>query len=175
MENEKLKMENGKTKARAGRFSTSRSTFSAREICPACGSQAARDDARYCLVCGKILSEDYQPLDTLRSAHRLQGKSFLVENAETEEITDLFARNENNPAHTAWACFVYSMVPYLGVLFIPFTFAFGSFGVAVAHRYPSLGGRKLALVSMGLSFIVLAVQLLLWWLLYIISEISKGI
>ncbi len=67
-----------------------------RKTCVACGSVIEREDAKYCLVCGKVLSEDYQPLDTLRSSYRLQGKSFLVENAETEEeITDLFAINRN--------------------------------------------------------------------------------
>ncbi len=148
--------------------------FVTSQSCAACGTIAVREGAHYCLVCGKILSEDYQPLDTLRSAHRLQGKTFLVENAETEEITDLFARNENTVAHTAWACLVYSMVPYLGILFIPFTLVFGGYGIAVSHRYPELGGRDLALISVGTSFIVLTVQLFLWWLLYLIPELNGG-
>lgn len=143
-------------------------------VCPACGTTAMRANANFCLVCGKILSEDYQPLDTLRSAHRMQGKTFLIENSESAEITDLFARNKNNIAHTAWASLVYSMVPYLGILFIPFTLVFGSFGVAAVYRNPALGGRRLALVSIGMSFLVLAIQILLWWLLYIIPELNRG-
>jgi hypothetical protein len=87
----------------------------------------------------------------------------------------LFARNENSIAQTAWACFVYSMVPYLGVLFIPFTLVFGSCGIAISYRSPDLGGRGLALASLGMSFVVLAVQILLWWLLYLIPEIAKPI
>lgn len=146
-----------------------------KRICSACGAEARRINAKYCLVCAKLLKEDYQPLDTYRSSHRLQGKSFLVENAKREEITDLFAREENTVSQTAWACFVYSMVPYLGILFIPLTFIIGSFGVAVSYRQPHLGGRKLALTSMGMSFFVLTIQIFLWWLLYIIPELSGGI
>lgn len=146
-----------------------------KRICSACGAEARRINAKYCLVCAKLLKEDYQPLDTYRSSHRLQGQSFLVENAKREEVKDLFAREENTVSQTAWACFVYSMVPYLGILFIPLTFIIGSFGVAVSYRQPHLGGRKLALTSMGMSFFVLAIQVFLWWLLYIIPELSGGI
>ena len=140
--------------------------------CVACGAQSRRINAKFCLICGKLLEEDYQPLDTLRSSNRLQGQSFLVENAQKEEVTDLFARNENNVSQVAWACFVYSMVPYLGIIFIPFTFIIGSYGVAVSYSHPRLGGRKLALISMGMSFLVLTIQIVLWWLLYIIPEIG---
>ena len=173
MDRTKLKSDSDRGVRQRANLSAIDYQLSDENTCPACGTKAVRDDAQYCLVCGKVLSEDYQPLDTLRSAHRLQGKTFLVENQESEEITDLFARNENDVAHTAWACFVYSMVPYLGVLFIPFTLVFGGFGVAVAHRYPHLGGRRLALVSVGMSFVVLAIQIFLWWLLYVIPNLSK--
>jgi len=143
--------------------------------CSACGMEARRGNAKFCLVCGKILREDYQPLDTLRSSYRLQGQSFLVENAKREEVTNLFKQNENSVSQMAWACFVYSLVPYLGILFIPFTFVVGGCGYFVSLRQPHLGGRKLALVSFGLSFVVLAVQVFLWWLLYIIPELAKQI
>ena len=87
----------------------------------------------------------------------------------------MFQREENTVSQTAWACFVYSMVPYLGILFIPLTLIIGSFGVVASYQQPKLGGKKLALVSMGLSFVVLLIQILLWWLLYIIPELGKGI
>jgi len=144
-------------------------------ICSACGTETRRGNAKFCLVCGKFLREDYQPLDTLRASYRLQGQSFLVENARREEVTNLFQQNENSVSQMAWACFVYSLVPYLGILFIPFTFLVGGFGYAVSLRQPHLGGRKLALVSFGLSFVVLAVQVFLWWLLYIIPELARQI
>ena len=140
--------------------------------CSACGAAAQRETAKYCLICGKCLNEEYQPLDAFRASYRLQGKSFeFSEKAEPAE--DLFEQNKNQISQTAWACLVYSMVPYLGILFIPFTFFIGGFGYIVALRQPHLGGRKLALASVAISFIVLAVQIFLWWLLYIIPELGR--
>ncbi len=144
-------------------------------VCVACGTEARRETAQFCLVCGKLLREDYEPLDALRSSYRLQGQSFLVENARREEVVDLFEQNTNTISQMAWACFVYSLVPYLGVLFVPLTFFVGGFGYFVSLRQPHLGGRKLALISFGLSFVVLAIQIFLWWLLYIIPELGKQI
>ena len=145
-------------------------------VCKACGSQAARGDSNYCLVCGKMLIEDYQPLDTLRSSYHLQGKSFLVENApQEEEIKDLFEINKNSVSETAWACFVYSMVPYLGILFVPFTLIIGGLGLVISAKNPALGGKKLSLASFGLSFPVLVMQIFLWWLLYFIPELAKRV
>ena len=139
-------------------------------VCVACGTQARRETASFCLVCGKSLDEDYEPLDSLRASYRLQGKSFSV---EKKEVTNLFERNKNSISQTAWACLVYSFVPYLGILFVPFTFGIGSFAYLTAIRQPDLGGRKMALRSISISFIVLAVQIFLWWLLYIIPELGK--
>lgn len=145
-------------------------------ICSACGAESQRIGAKFCLVCGKNLREDYQPLDTLRASYRMQGKSFqLAEKARREEVTKLFETNENSVSETAWACLVYSLVPYLGILFIPLTFVIGSFGVFVSYRKPYLGGRRLSLASIGLSFVVLVVQIFLWWLLYIIPDLGKQI
>lgn len=140
--------------------------------CAACGAVALRETAAYCLVCGKHLVEDYQPLDTLRSSYRLQGKAFLLENKRTEGPQDLFAVNRNTVSEMAWACFVYSLVPYLGVIFVPFTILIGIAGIGVFLRRPALGGAKLAGVSMGLSVVVFGVQVFLWWLLYIIPELA---
>ncbi len=142
-------------------------------VCPACGAEARRGDAHFCLICGKLLREEYQPLDRLRASYRLQGQSFLIENAKSETIVNLFERNENTVSQMAWACFVYSLVPYLGILFVPFTLIVSSFGYFTYLRHPQLGGRKFALVSFYLSFIVLAIQILLWWLLYIVPELGR--
>ena len=149
--------------------------LSTETVCSACGTEAKRQNAKFCPVCGKLLREDYQPLDNLRASYRLQGKFFLVENAKREEITNLFPKNENSISETAWACLVYSFVPYLGILFVPLAFSVGLFGVAISFHRPNLGGRKLALVSAALSFVVLAIQIFLWWLLYFIPEIGKQI
>lgn len=143
--------------------------------CAACGAETRRINAKFCLVCGKLLREDYQPLDTLRSSYRLQGRPVMTEAPKPVNTADLFARDENTVSETAWACFVYSMVPYIGVLFIPFTFIIGTAGIALSYRKPRLGGRRLALVSIGLSFVVLAIQVFFWWLLYIIPELGRGV
>lgn len=173
MTNGKRKMKNENRNSNDERFSAFNFSFS---VCPACGTESRRGNAKFCFTCGKLLKEDYQPLDTLRSSYRLQGKTFLAENAPPrEDITDLFARNENDVSQTAWACCVYSMVPYLGILFIPLTLILGSFGFAVSYRQPHLGGRKLALISVSLSFGILIIQIFLWWLLYIIPELGSGI
>ncbi|MEP6901546.1 MAG: hypothetical protein ABJA66_07330 [Actinomycetota bacterium] len=172
MENGKRKTENKERKLNYEKFSTFRFPLS---VCSACGSQARRGNAKFCLICGKLLREDYQPLDTLRASYNLQGKSFEFQTAEIEEVKNLFEQNKNSVSQTAWACLVYSMVPYLGILFIPFTFLIGSFGYVTALRQPQLGGRRLAVISLAVSFIVLAVQIFLWWLLYIIPELGKRI
>jgi hypothetical protein len=153
---------------------SSRFSFSVLLVCSACGAEARRRNAKFCLVCGKFLREDYEPLDRLRASYRLQGKSVSLERAEKKEIKNLFEQNENSVSQTAWACFVYSLVPYLGILFIPFTLFIGGFGCIVAQRRPHLGGRRLALISMSLSFVVLAVQIFLWWLLYLIPKLGRG-
>ncbi|MEO6589502.1 MAG: hypothetical protein ABIP06_09375 [Pyrinomonadaceae bacterium] len=141
-------------------------------ICVACGAEANRDTAKFCLICGKFLKEDYQPLDRIRSSYNLQGKSFGFLSRKKEHTDDLFEINRNPVAETAWACCVYSFVPYLGILFVPFTFLIGSLGFLTALRNPEFGGRKMSLASIAVSFGVLAVQIFLWWLLYIIPEIG---
>lgn len=175
MENGKRKMENGERRQEREKLSTFHFPFSIEKRCSACGADAKRADAKFCPVCGKLLREDYEPLDNLRSSYRLQGRFFLVENAEKEEISNLFPRNENSISETAWACLVYSFVPYLGILFVPLAFAVGVFGVAVSFHRPNLGGRKLAFASAALSFVVLAIQVFLWWLLYLIPELGRNI
>jgi hypothetical protein len=144
--------------------------------CSACGAEAQRLGAKFCLICGKNLREDYQPLDSIRASYRLQGKTFsLAETKPHEEIKNLFETNKNSVSETAWACLVYSLVPYLGILFVPLAFLIGGAGVFVSYRKPYLGGRKLSLASIGLSAVVLVVQLFLWWLLYIVPELGRRI
>lgn len=141
--------------------------------CPACGAAAIRDTAAFCLICGKLLSEDYQPLDSLRSSYRMQGRRFAQAEISAPPA-DLFEINRNPVSEMAWACFVYSLVPYIGVLFIPFTIIMGSVGLGVSVRRPAAGGGKLAGASVALSFAVFGVQVFLWWLLYVIPELARG-
>lgn len=144
--------------------------------CPACGNTVERDFAKFCRVCGKHLAEEYQPLDTLRSSYRLQGKSFQIESSKefkVENTENLFAENRNSASATASAFVVYSLVPYLGILFCPGALLMGGFGFFTAYRKPYLGGGKTSVYSIVLSVIIFAIQILLWWLLYIIPELKR--
>jgi len=173
VENEKWKTENEERNPAVENFSNSQFSISAEKVCAACGTVARRENAKFCLTCGKLLREDYQPLDNLRASYRSQGKPFLSESSTASEVTNLFERNKNSVSQTAWACLVYSFVPYLGILFVPLAFLVGAFGVIVSYNKPNPGGRKLAVVSVVLSIVVLGVQTFLWWLLYIIPELGK--
>ncbi len=141
--------------------------------CAACGTATEREFAKYCRVCGKFLPEDYQPLDTLRASHRLHGKAIVFEGQELMQPEKLFETNENGIAQTAWASLVYSLVPYLGIVFIPLTLLMGGAGIFVSFQKPALGGRQLSVAAISLSFVVLAIQILLWWLLYFIPTLGR--
>jgi hypothetical protein len=143
------------------------------QICSACGAKARRGEANYCLVCGKLMGEGYQPLDYIRSSYRLQQRGLEVSSQAPAE--ELFSRSKNSAADTAWACVVYSMVPYLGIMFIPFALIAAARGYFVSFKEPHRGGRQLAMTCVGVSLFVLAVQVLLWWLLYIIPELGYKI
>lgn len=147
-------------------------TVQAVPVCSACGAAAERVFANYCPVCGKTLVDEYQPLDSLRSSNRMQGRAFLVENRKRITPEDLFAVNRNSISETAWASCVYSMVPYIGIVFIPFTLVAAFLGVAVALRSEAAGGTRLSAASFGLSFVILGIQVFLWWLLYVIPELA---
>jgi hypothetical protein len=142
-------------------------------ICLACGTHATRDVAKFCRVCGKLLLEDYEPLDTLRSSYRLQGKAFQFKEKPKKEIANLFEENKNSASEMASAFVVYSLVPYLGILFCPGALLMGGIGVFVSYRKPYLGGGKTSVYSVALSFIIFVIQILLWWLLYLIPELGK--
>ena len=142
------------------------------QICAACGAAAHRTYANYCSVCGKRMDEGYEPLDSIRASHNLRIKLTAEPSLLTEETKNLFEPSKNTISQTAWACVVYSMVPYLGILFLPFAFVVGGAGYVVSQRRPHLGGRRLAVICVVLSVVILAVQLVLWWLLYIIPEVG---
>ncbi len=144
------------------------------ENCSACGTEIKIDSSKYCRVCGKILAEDYQPLDTFRASYNLQRKNLVyAKTANYKEDITLFEIEKNSVSQMAWACFVYSLVPYIGIIFIPLTVVIASFGVFTSYQKPQLGGRKLALMSIGFSLIILAIQLLLWYLLYLIPTLAR--
>lgn len=162
-----MKTENAK------QFRTPHSAFRTR-ICSACGGAIERELSKFCPVCGKLLLEEYQPLDNLRASYRLQGKSFQFENRiEKAAPENLFEEDKNSASATASAFVVYSLVPYLGILFCPGAFLMGGIGAFKARRQPFLGGGKRAVYSIALSVVIFAIQILLWWLLYIIPELGR--
>lgn len=148
-----------------------RQTQTGNHICQACGAQARRRFARYCLDCGKNLREEYQPLDNLRSSYRLQNKDFQV--GATARTDTLYEKPENAALELARAFLVYSMVPYLGILFTPGAIFTGSLGAVNAYRRAQSAGVKSSLLTVALSIAVLIVQLMLWWLLYLVPELGR--
>ena len=95
-----------------------------------------------------------------------------MQQSEQKAKDSLFQPSKNLVSDTAWACVVYSLVPYLGILFVPFAFATAGFGFFVSYRESHLDGRRMAVACVGLSVFIFAVQIFLWWLLYIIPEIG---
>jgi hypothetical protein len=173
MDDGKRKRENKKRGFDREKLSISR--LSDEIICPACGTGAEREFARFCRVCGKILFEDYEPLDALRASYRMQGKSLRIDSKPAPNSINLFEENKNSASSTAWAFLVYSLVPYLGILFCPGAILMGCIGIYVSYRKPYLGGWRTSVYSIVLSFAVLGIQIFLWWLLYIIPELGRSI
>lgn len=84
-----------------------------------------------------------------------------------------FLRGERSTlVETAWACTVYSMVPYIGILFVPLAIGVGTAGYVVTRGKLQSGGEPRALVGVGISVAILFVQLFFWWLLYVIPELG---
>ena len=72
-------------------------------------------------------------------------------------------------AGTARAFATYSLVPYLGILFCPGAVVLGTVGIVRSYRSPTVVDdslRPVCYTSLIVGVIVLAVQLLLWWILY---------
>jgi hypothetical protein len=72
-------------------------------------------------------------------------------------------------AATAKAFATYSLVPYLGIVFCPGAVLLGTVGVVKSYRSDHVSsdpGRGVCYISLIVGLVVLAVQLLLWWILY---------
>ena len=138
-------------------------------LCAGCGARIG-GDRRTCAVCGKRAGEGFHPLDTIRSSYNLQGKA--LPSSGPIEGDSLFRRPGNSISDTAWACTVFSMVPYLGILFVPVAIAIGGFGYLTTARAEGDDSRRALLTSIGVSALLLVVQIIFWWLLYLIPEIG---
>jgi hypothetical protein len=51
----------------------------------------------------------------------------------------------------------------------------GTIGLARSYRAPQLGGRSGSYLSIIAGFLVLGVQLLLWWMLYKVPDWARGL
>lgn len=172
----KKRLRDEKMKRRGDETAASpRLPVSASESCPACGAITTREAAKFCRICGKLLKEGFQPLDNLRASYHLQGKSFPSERRQKEETMNLFETNKNAASESAKALVVYALVPYLGILFCPFALFSGGVGAYVSYCKPHLGGGRASVYSIIFAVIIFAVQIFLWWLLYIVPELGRNI
>lgn len=80
-----------------------------------------------------------------------------------------FGEKEPFASSAVWACAVYALVPFVGVVFVPFVFLFGL--IAVVNGDGVL--RRSALIAMAVGSAVLIGQLVLWWLLYAVPRWSQ--
>jgi hypothetical protein len=81
----------------------------------------------------------------------------------------------NDSIATARAFATYSLVPYLGILFCPGAIMLGSIGMIRAHRNPQSVNRNSAATSLITGILVLAAQIVLWWILYKAPEWAREI
>jgi hypothetical protein len=82
----------------------------------------------------------------------------------------LFDSEPSFASDPAFACMVYSMVPYVGIVFTPLALLLGIGSYLISRRRSEAEGERRALFCIGASILVLGVQLFLWWLLYFIPE-----
>lgn len=80
----------------------------------------------------------------------------------------LAASEMSGLAGTARAFATYSLVPYLGIIFCPGAVVLGTVGVVRSYRSQQAGesSRGVCYASTIMGVVVLAVQILLWWVLY---------
>ena len=74
---------------------------------------------------------------------------------------------------TARAFATYSLVPYLGIIFCPGAVLLGTVGVLRSYR-SNQESRGVCYASTITGVVVLAVQLLLWWILYQVPRWANG-
>jgi hypothetical protein len=81
---------------------------------------------------------------------------------------------DNNVLATGRAFAIYSLVPYLGIVFCPGAVLMGGLGVVRSYYSPEIGGRNSSYLIIVIGSVVLGGQLLLWWLLYKVPEWARG-
>jgi hypothetical protein len=149
------------------------------QACPGCGATARRTSARFCPSCGRSLAESYLPADALRASYNATRRPGTFSRHEGHQSVKPLknsmssispARNINGASTTALAFVAYSLVPYLGILFCPGALLAGGVGLYNSYRAPERGGRRASYTGLLLGFLILCIQLFLWWILYKIPE-----
>ena len=79
-----------------------------------------------------------------------------------------------NLAAMARAFATYSLVPYLGILFCPGAVVVGSLGIVESYRARQTDYRVACYISLIVGLMVLAIQSLLWWILYKVPVWARG-
>jgi hypothetical protein len=77
----------------------------------------------------------------------------------------LFEEKKPFESSAVWACVAYSLVPFVGIVFVPFIFVFGVVGFARGER--TFG-------AMGAGVAILMMQVALWWLMYVVPTWKLG-
>ena len=81
--------------------------------------------------------------------------------------TSHFGEKESSLFQVARACLIYSLVPYLGIVFIPFGLIAGSIAIYAGGE----GWRQMRLCLIGIV-VMLGVQIFQWWLLYFVPTLN---
>ena len=71
-------------------------------------------------------------------------------------------------SRSAFACNVYSMVPYVGVVFLPLAFVIGGLDYLRAFKSGDSKDLRFGLGSLALTLFLTAVQVFLWSLFYFV-------
>ena len=80
--------------------------------------------------------------------------------------TSLFEKKKPFAGSAVWACVVYSLVPFVGIVFVPFVFVFGVVGMVRGERI---------FRPMAAGVAVLITQVMLWWLLYVVPKLGVSV
>lgn len=147
-----------------------RERLEGRLACPACGAEARRPDARFCSACGRAVEEPYRPADALRASYHLHRPRASNKRSMSTMLPNV---NRNGASTTALAFTTYALVPFLGILFVPGALVIGAAGLICSYRAPHRGGRRASFASIFCGLVILAVQLLLWWIIIKVPEWSN--
>lgn len=83
----------------------------------------------------------------------------------------LFETAGDPVADIAWAGFVYSFVPYLGILFTPVAVIFGVIDILRAKRRGDPTRRPLR--GLAIAIVLGVVQIFLWYLLFAVPKLGR--